>query len=277
MDLSSSFTGHRPLVLVGAGKMGGALLGGWLEKGLKPDAVRVIDPSPSAESTAFLAEAGIEAHAVPPMGVEARLLVIAVKPQVIASVLPNLKLMVGDKTVVVSIAAGATLAQIEAGLGPAAIVRCMPNTPAQVGRGITAAVANGAVDDKGRALATRLLDAVGETVWLDDEAMIDAVTAVSGSGPAYVFLLAECLADAGVEAGLPRDVAETLARATVAGAGELLHRSELPAEQLRRNVTSPKGTTAAALEILMAEHGLAALIKKAVAAALARSRQLAKD
>jgi pyrroline-5-carboxylate reductase len=277
MDLSSSFTSQRPLVLVGAGKMGGALLAGWLANGLKANAVRIIDPSPSPESAAFLAGAGIEAHAVPPMGVEARLLIIAVKPQVIASVLPNLKMMIGDKTVVISIAAGATLAQLESGLGPTAIVRCMPNTPAQVGRGITAAVANRQVDEKGRALATRLLDAVGETVWLDDEAMIDAVTAVSGSGPAYIFLLTECLADAAVEAGLPRDVAEKLARATVTGAGELLHRSDLPPEQLRRDVTSPKGTTAAALEILMAENGLALLIKKAVAAATARSRELANS
>jgi pyrroline-5-carboxylate reductase len=276
MDLSTSFTPQRPLVLVGAGKMGGALLAGWLANGLKPQAVRVIDPEPSAESSAFLAGAGIEAHAVPPMGVEARLMVIAVKPQVIASVLPNLKMMAGDKTIVISIAAGATLAQLEAGLGPAAIVRCMPNTPAQVGRGITAAIANAAVDDKGRALTGRLLDAVGETVWVDDEAMIDAVTAVSGSGPAYVFLFAECLADAAVDAGLPREIAAKLARATVVGAGELLHRSDLPPDELRRNVTSPKGTTAAALEILMAGNGLAPLVKKAVAAAQARSRELAK-
>jgi pyrroline-5-carboxylate reductase len=276
MDLSTSFTPQRPLVLVGAGKMGGALLAGWLANGLKPQAVRVIDPEPSAESAAFLSGAGIEAHAVPPMGVEARLMVIAVKPQVIASVLPNLKMMAGEKTIVVSIAAGATIAQLEAGLGPAAIVRCMPNMPAQVGRGITAAIANAAVDDKGRALTGRLLDAVGETVWVEDEAMIDAVTAVSGSGPAYVFLFAECLADAAVDAGLPREIAAKLARATVVGAGELLHRSDLPPDELRRNVTSPKGTTAAALEILMAENGLAPLVKKAVAAAQARSRELAK-
>ncbi len=274
MDLAPSFTTNRPLVLVGAGKMGGALLAGWLERGLRPDAVRVIDPSPPEDSASLLARAGIEAQAVPPMGAVARVLVVAVKPQLIGGILPGLKLMVGDKTVVVSIAAGTTIAQLDAGLGPAAIVRTMPNTPAQVGRGITAAVANAAVDDVGKALVTKLLDAVGETVWLDDETLIDAVTAVSGSGPAYLFLLAECLAEAGVEAGLPADVAARLARATVTGAGELLYRSDLKPAQLRQNVTSPNGTTAAALGVLMGEGGLAPLMTKAVAAARKRSREL---
>jgi pyrroline-5-carboxylate reductase len=274
MDLAPSFTTNRPLVLVGAGKMGGALLAGWLERGLRPEAVRVIDPAPPADSAALLAKAGIEAQAVPPSGAVARVLVVAVKPQLIGDILPGLKLMVGDKTVVVSIAAGTTIAQLDAGLGPAAIVRTMPNTPAQIGRGITAAVASPAVDDVGRALVTKLLDAVGETIWLDDEASIDAVTAVSGSGPAYVFLLAESLADAAVEAGLPPDVATRLARATVTGAGELLHRSDLAPGQLRQNVTSPNGTTAAALAVLMGEGGLPALMTKAVAAAAKRSREL---
>ncbi|MEO8667370.1 MAG: pyrroline-5-carboxylate reductase [Bauldia sp.] len=274
MDLAPSFTANRPLVLVGAGKMGGALLAGWLGRSLRPDAVRVIDPSPPEDSASLLAAAGLEAQAVPPMGAVARVLVVAVKPQLIGGILPGLKLMVGDKTVVVSIAAGTTIAQLDAGLGPAAIVRTMPNTPAQVGRGITAAVANAAVDDAGKALVTRLLDAVGETVWLDDERLIDAVTAVSGSGPAYLFLLAECLAEAGVAAGLPADVAAKLARATVTGAGELLYRSDLKPAQLRQNVTSPNGTTSAALAVLMGEGGLAPLMTKAVAAARKRSREL---
>jgi pyrroline-5-carboxylate reductase len=274
MDLSRSFTAQRPLVLVGAGKMGGALLAGWLAKGLKPGAVRVIDPGPPEDSAALLAGAGIEAQAVAPTGAVARVLVVAVKPQLIGDVLPGLKLVVGDKTVVLSIAAGTTLAQLEAGLGPAAIVRTMPNTPAQVGRGVTAAVANAAVDEVGRKLVTKLLDAVGETVWLDDETLIDAVTAVSGSGPAYLFHLTECLAEAGVEAGLPPDIAERLARATVAGSGELLARSDLPPAKLRQNVTSPNGTTAAALAVLMGENGLASLMKRAVAAARKRSEEL---
>jgi pyrroline-5-carboxylate reductase len=272
--LSSAFTKNRPLILVGAGKMGGALLAGWLERGLKPDAVRVIDPSPPADSVAFLAQAGIEAQALPPSGAVARVLVVAVKPQAIATVLPNIKLMVSEKTVVLSIVAGTTLRQFGEALGPVAVVRSMPNTPAQVGRGITAAVANGAVDEGGRELISRLLEAVGEMVWLDDEAMIDAVTAVSGSGPAYVFFLAEALSDAGVEAGLPRDVADKLARATVAGAGELLHQSKLPAGELRKNVTSPNGTTAAALAVLMGEGGFAPLVARAVAAAKRRSQEL---
>jgi pyrroline-5-carboxylate reductase len=272
--LSSAFTRHRPLVLVGAGKMGGALLSGWLDRGLKPDAVRVIDPSPPADSAAFLAEAGIEAQAVAPSGAVARVLVVAVKPQALGTVLPNLKLMVGEKTVLLSIVAGTTLRQFGEALGPVPVVRSMPNTPAQVGRGITAAVANGAVDEAGKALVTRLLEAVGEMVWLEDEGMIDAVTAVSGSGPAYVFYLAVALADAGVEAGLPRHVADRLARATVAGAGELLHHSSLPAGELRKNVTSPNGTTAAALAVLMTDGGLAPLLTKAVAAAKKRSEDL---
>jgi pyrroline-5-carboxylate reductase len=163
---------------------------------------------------------------------------------------------------------------LEAGLGPTAIVRAMPNTPAQIGRGITAAVANPRVTPAAKALVTALLEAVGEVVWVEDEALIDAVTAVSGSGPAYVFLLAECLAEAGVEAGLPPEIAARLARATVAGAGELLNRSELPHYQLRRNVTSPGGTTAAALEVLMGEDGLGPLMRRAVVAATKRSREL---
>ena len=190
------------------------------------------------------------------------MIVVAVKPQIIAGVLPDLRRMIGPGTVVLSIAAGATLAGLEAGLGPAAIVRSMPNTPAQVGRGITAAIANPRVDAAGKALVTTLLEAVGDVAWVDDEALIDAATAVSGSGPAYVFLLAECLAEAAVAEGLPPDLAALLARATVTGAGELLQRSELAPAELRKNVTSPNGTTAAALAILMGDDGLAPLMRQ---------------
>jgi pyrroline-5-carboxylate reductase len=188
------------------------------------------------------------------------MIVVAVKPQVISAVLPTLRALVGQDTIAVSIAAGTTLANLQAGLGPIAIVRAMPNTPAQVGRGITAAVANAKVGGAGKALVTSALAAVGEVVWVDDEAMIDAVTAVSGSGP--------------IDAGLPPDIARKLARVTVAGAGELLHRSDVPAEQLRKNVTSPGGTTEAALKILMGEGGFGPLLKKAVAAAKQRSQEL---
>jgi pyrroline-5-carboxylate reductase len=274
MSLATAFSPLSPLALVGAGKMGGALLAGWLDNGLDPQAVLVFDPAPPEESLAFLKRAGVAIAAGPEVGRQASIIVVAVKPQIIAKVLPTLRPLIGGGTIAVSIAAGTTLATLEGGLGPIGLVRAMPNTPAQVGRGITAAVANRQVGVPGKALVGSLLDAVGATVWVEDEALIDAVTAVSGSGPAYVFLLAECLEAAGVEAGLPPAVAAQLARATVAGAGELLHRSELPADQLRKNVTSPNGTTAAALEVLMGEGGLRPLMVKAVAAAAKRSREL---
>jgi pyrroline-5-carboxylate reductase len=274
MTLSSAFSPSKPLALIGAGKMGGALLGGWLGSGLDTKSVMVIDPQPPKESLDFLGRAGISVDHEPRAGIQAATIVVAVKPQIIADVLPNLRTLVGDDTVAVSIAAGTTLANLETGLGPTAIVRAMPNTPAQVARGITGVVANERVGDASKALVTSLLEAIGEVVWVDNEAAIDAVTAVSGSGPAYVFLLAECLAEAGVEAGLAPEIANQLACATVAGAGELLHRSDLPPGQLRKNVTSPGGTTAAALEILMGEGGFAPLLKRAVSAAKKRSEAL---
>jgi pyrroline-5-carboxylate reductase len=269
----ASFSPSKPLALIGAGKMGGALLAGWLDRALDPGAVVVVDPSPPEDSKAVLAKAGIAVAPTPPK-VIARVVVVAVKPQIIAGVLPDLRRMIGPSTIVLSIAAGATLANLEAGLGAAAIVRSIPNTPAQVGRGATAAIANARVDADGKALITALLDAVGVVAWVDDEALIDVATAVSGSGPAYVFLLAECLAEAAIAEGLAPDLAARLARATVSGAGELLERSDLPPAQLRKNVTSPNGTTAAALAILMGEGGLAPLMRQAVAAARRRSREL---
>jgi pyrroline-5-carboxylate reductase len=273
MSLATEFSAAQPLALIGAGKMGGALLAGWLDRGLDPRAVVAVDPSPPPDSAAILARAGIASSPAPP-NLVARLIVIAVKPQIIAAVLPDLRRMIGPATVVLSIAAGATLANLEAGLGPAAIVRSIPNTPAQVGRGATAAIANHRVDGAGKALVTALLEAVGVVAWVEDEALIDVATAVSGSGPAYVFLLAECLAEAAAAEGLPAELAARLARATVSGAGELLQRSELPPAELRQNVTSPNGTTAAALAILMSAGGLAPLMRQAVAAARRRSREL---
>lgn len=254
--------------------MGSAMLAGWLEEGLDPGAVLVFDPAPPADTRAMLDRAGIAVAEGPHVGETVAAIVIAVKPQVIAHVLPGFRPLVGAKTVALSIAAGTTLANLEAGLGDAAIVRAMPNTPARIGRGITGAVANRRVNPAGKALVTALLEAVGEVVWVEEEALIDAVTAVSGSGPAYVFLLAECLAEAGVDAGLPPEIAARLAGATVAGAGELLHRSDLPHHQLRQHVTSPGGTTAAALDILMGEGGLGPLMRRAVAAAKKRSQEL---
>ncbi len=267
-------TANRPLVLVGAGKMGSALLAGWLDGGLDPQAVVVVEPSPSPDCATLLSKVGITAEARPPAGVIADVVVLAIKPQIMGDTLPALRSLVGPETTVLSIAAGTTLANLEAGIGPTAIVRSIPNTPAQVGRGITAAVANDRVGPQARDLVTMLLEAVGDVAWVEEEAMIDAVTAVSGSGPAYVFLFAECLAAAAVDAGLSPDLADRLARATVEGAGELLHRSELPPAELRRNVTSPGGTTAAALAVLMAEDGLSQLMTRAVAAAKKRSEEL---
>jgi pyrroline-5-carboxylate reductase len=270
----STFTPSSPLVLVGAGKMGGALLSGWLDRGLDPKAVVVVDPSPPADTAVILERAGIVAHAAPPSGVTAGVIVVAVKPQIIAGVLPALRAMIGPGTVSLSIAAGATLANLEAGLGPVAIVRSIPNTPAMVGRGITGAIANARVGNAGKAAIEALLRAAGDVAWVDEEGLIDAVTAVSGSGPAYVFLLAEVLAEAAEATGLPPDLAARLARATVTGAGELLHQSDLPPAQLRKNVTSPNGTTAAALAVLMGEGGMAPLMVRAVAAARKRSEEL---
>ena len=269
---------NGPLLLAGAGNMGYALLAGWLERGLDPAHIVVQEPTPQPHIQQNLEARGISVHAqVASLPEPPAVLLVAVKPQVMDQVLPQLATLVGRGTVVVSIAAGRQIAGL-AGHLPAgiAIVRAMPNTPASVGRGITVAVGNAHVTAEQRDACDRLLRAVGEVAWVDDEGLIDAVTAVSGSGPAYVFHLAECLAQAGVAAGLAPELAQKLARWTVAGAGELLHRSDLDAATLRRNVTSPGGTTAAALEVLMAEDGLPELMRKAVAAAARRSRELAK-
>ncbi len=262
------------LVLVGAGKMGGALLEGWLRFGLDPQKVAVIEPSPSPQISA-LAARGVQINPdVQTLG-QAAAVVVAVKPQIAAQVLPALTPIIAPSTVVVSIMAGKTLQFLAAALSaPCALVRAMPNTPAAIGRGITVAVPMNASAAQ-RDLAHRLLAATGSVEWIADEALMDAVTAVSGSGPAYVFLLAEALAQAGAAAGLPAPLAQKLARETVAGAGELLHRSDLDAATLRQNVTSPGGTTAAALDVLMADDGVAALLQRAVAAATRRSRELA--
>jgi pyrroline-5-carboxylate reductase len=268
----AGFTGT--LLLVGAGKMGGAMLEGWLALGMAAKNVVVLEPQPAAEVTA-LSSRGVRLNPAAQDIGEATALVLAVKPQVAPDVVPSLRGYVGASTVVVSIMAGRTLRFLEQSLPPAAMIRAMPNTPAAIGRGITVAVPNARVSDEQRGLVHALLSAVGQVEWVDDEALMDAVTAVSGSGPAYVFLLAEALARAGAAAGLPADLAETLARATVAGSGELLARSPLPAATLRQNVTSPGGTTAAALDVLMGRAGLEPLMAEAIAAATKRSRQLA--
>ena len=266
-------------LLIGCGKMGGALLAGWIERGMVPDGVCVVEPAAAAADSVraghgvdVVADAGAVAADFDP-----EVVVFAVKPQELDAIAPLYRHHVAAGPVFLSIAAGKTIAFFERALGPdAAIVRTMPNTPAAVGRGITAARANRLVSDAQRARCQSLLEAVGSVVWLDDEALLDAVTALSGSGPAYVFLLIECLAAAGVAEGLPADVAAGLARATVAGSGELARQSAEPADTLRRNVTSPGGTTAAALDVLIADDGLGPLMRRAVAAAAQRSRELAR-
>jgi pyrroline-5-carboxylate reductase len=263
------------ILLVGAGKMGAALLQGWLVRGLDPRNIAVIEPKPGDGLRAMMAQ-GVRLNPSPEGTGDAGAVVIAVKPQIAAEVVPPLALSLGASTVVVSIMAGKTLGFLQEALPDAAAVRAMPNTPAAIGRGITVAVANTRVAPAQRDLTTRLLAATGTVEWIADEKLMDAVTAVSGSGPAYVFLLAESLARAGVAAGLPPELAAKLARETVAGAGELLHRASLDPAMLRRDVTSPGGTTAAALEVLMAAaDGLDPLLAKAVAAAAKRSRELA--
>ncbi len=266
------------LLLVGCGKMGGALLSGWLARKIATGPIHVVEPS-SASLAAFRGRTDLALHAdVTGIADDAAPAVVlfAVKPQGMDKIVPAYRRFVRPRTVFLSIAAGRTIGFFESHLGrAAAIVRAMPNTPAAVARAITVATANSRVTESQKAQSNALLSAVGEVAWIDDEELLDAVTAVSGSGPAYVFLLVECLAAAGVEAGLPAELAMRLARATIAGAGELLHRDPSPPAVLRQNVTSPGGTTAAALSILMAKDGLQPLLTRAVIAAAKRSRELA--
>jgi pyrroline-5-carboxylate reductase len=269
------------IVLVGCGQMGSAMLRGWL-RGRAASQFVVIEPAgmPGGLAPGGLTDSpATEWHPAPddvPAALAPDAVVFAVKPQVFDGLLPAYRRWVSPQTLFLSIAAGKTIAGIARHLGgEAAIIRCMPNTPAAIGRAITVACPNPHVRPEQRLLCESLLAAIGDSAWVEDEALMDAVTAVSGSGPAYVFLLIEALAAAGVNAGLPSDLSRRLARATVAGAGELaLVSSETPA-RLRENVTSPGGTTRAALDVLMAEHGLSDLLDRAVAAATARSRELA--
>lgn len=265
------------VALIGAGNMGLAMLEGWVNEGLSGKDVAVVDPNPSQRLRDFCAAKGFLLAAAPGSDASPRdAVVLAVKPQALDAGAGAAAPFVGEGSVVVSILAGKRIEDIAARLPAAkAIVRAMPNTPAAIGRGMTGAFASAATREDQRLLADALLRAAGQVEWVDSEGLIDAVTAVSGSGPAYVFLLVECLAAAGVEAGLPKALAERLARVTIEGAGELLHRqSETSAETLRQRVTSPGGTTAAALGVLMADDGLAPLMARAVAAARKRASEL---
>ena len=265
-----------PLLLVGCGKMGGALLEGWLSRGIRPADVWIVEPN--AGPLQGMISRGVHhvADAADlPADLKPALILFAVKPQMLAAALPAYRAYADEGAAALSIAAGWRIAGFEKVLGAnTPVVRAMPNTPAAVGRGMTVLCANDKADAKLRALCGELLAAVGETAWVEDEGLIDAVTAVSGGGPAYVFFLIECLAKAGAEAGLPEDLAMQCARVTVAGAGELVHVASEPASKLRENVTSPGGTTLEALKILMAEDGLQPLMTRAIAAATARSKEL---
>lgn len=261
------------ILLAGAGKMGGAMLNGWLNAGVPLSRIAVIEPHLS-DDLRKLAALDLLVNPQPGDIGPVAALVVAIKPQMFAEAAKLLASFVSPSTLVVSIMAGVPIARLAAGCG-GAIIRAMPNTPAAIGRGITVAVPDANVTADQRALAEALLRSNGLLEWVDDESLMDAVTAVSGSGPAYVFLLAEELARAGIAAGLPPALATSLARETVAGSGELLRTSGIDAATLRQNVTSPGGTTAAALNVLMADGGLQPLMTKAVAAATARSKELA--
>lgn len=261
------------LALIGAGNMGLALLEGWAGQGFAGDTVRVVEPNPSARLEAICAEKGFSLNGP---GRVCDAVILAIKPQILEAGAAAAAAFVGPDSLIVSILAGKRITDLAVRLpGAKAFVRAMPNTPAAIGRGVTGAFANDAVSSGQRALADALLRAVGGVEWVESEALIDAVTAVSGSGPAYVFYLVETLAQAGVEAGLPPELARRLARATIEGAGELLFRQpDAGAEELRRRVTSPGGTTAAALDVLMGADGLAPLMTRAVAAAQRRAAEL---
>lgn len=273
-----AWTLDGPFLLAGCGKMGGAMLAGWLASGLNPADVLIQEPNPSPDLTAFCAEKGVSLAATQTPARAPAVIIMAVKPQVMADVFPALAARAAAHTLILSIAAGKTIASFEQHLpANAAVVRAMPNTPAAIGRGMTVLCPNAHVSPAQRELCERLMSAVGETGWVADENLMDAVTAVSGSGPAYVFLLAEAMAQAGINAGLTPQLATQLARATIAGSGELMRQSaEIPAATLRQNVTSPGGTTAAALDVLMAPDGLAPLMDRAIRQAVARGKDLAK-
>ena len=265
------------LLLVGCGKMGGAMLRGWLARGMQAKNAVVVEPVPVAMGD--IAGIGI-VHAATPTGIAKDfvpdVLVLAVKPQFMDEAIDHYTRFIRPEVLVLSIAAGKTIDYFRRHLGTkAAIVRAMPNTPAAIGRGISVAVADKPVTKAQRDLADTLLAACGEVAWVGDEDLINPVTALSGGGPAYVFLLMEVLAEAGRKAGLPADLATRLARVTVSGAGELARLSPETAAQLRQNVTSPKGTTLEALKILLADDGIQPLFDRAIAAATRRSRELA--
>lgn len=269
------FSKNNPLLLVGCGNMGSAMAKGWINAGLDAKAFWSIDPVFADKHVDGLPNEQIVANVEAlPQDISPKAIVMAIKPQMMAAALPALKKLVQRETLIISIAAGTTIATYQEHFGDVGIIRSMPNTPAAIGKGITGMVANGKASADDKIVAEELLSAIGEAVWVESEDLIDSVTAVSGSGPAYVFYLVEALAEAGVKNGLSEDVAMKLARQTIIGAGALLEESEDSASALRKKVTSPQGTTAAALDVLMASDGLSPVIERAVTAAKRRSEDL---
>jgi pyrroline-5-carboxylate reductase len=273
----SSLTAAVPtsLVLFGAGKMGGAMLDGWISVGVNTSATTILDPQPSAEVHALCGRKHIPLN--PPLRNVAPpdVIVLAVKPQTLEAAAPIINRLAAPETLILSILAGKRIGDLQRQVPAArAIVRAMPNLAASVRRSATVAVATGATSERQKGVAQDLLASIGSVEWLATEDLIDAVTAVSGSGPAYFFYLTECLALAGARAGLPQELAARLARATMVGAGELLAQTQLPPGKLRHDVTSPGGTTAAAMAVLADEAGLSRLMEKAVAAAKQRAHEL---
>ncbi|MFP9138316.1 pyrroline-5-carboxylate reductase [Devosia sp. XGJD_8] len=273
--MSAALRSIGPVMLVGAGKMGLALARGWLDAGLPPSNLLLVDPNPGDAARDLAEDYGLTLNSEA-VGLQPNVLVLAVKPQIADTVMATLAPVVGPQTLAISIAAGIDIARLSRGLGMGRVVRTMPNTPAQIGKGITGAVAGPEVNAQDRDNAEALLRAAGPVVWFDDESQLDAVTAVSGSGPAYVFHLVEALAAAGKAQGLPDAIAEQLARQTVIGSAALLEADPATPAVLRQNVTSPNGTTAAGLAVLMGDNGLTELIDRTVAAARQRSEELGR-
>jgi pyrroline-5-carboxylate reductase len=274
--MTTSLRSIGPVMLVGAGKMGVALARGWLDAGLPASNLLLVDPNPGEAARQLADDYGLTLS-TEALGLQPNVLVLAVKPQIIDTVMATLAPVIGPQTLVLSIAAGIDIARLSRGFGMGRVVRTMPNTPAQLGKGITGAVPGPDVNAQDRDNAEALLRAAGPVVWFDDENQLDTVTAVSGSGPAYVFHLVEALAAAGKAQGLPDAVAEQLARQTVIGSAALLEADPAPPATLRENVTSPNGTTAAGLGVLMGENGLTELIGRTVAAARQRSEELGRS
>jgi pyrroline-5-carboxylate reductase len=263
------------IILFGGGRMGLAMLRGWINAGVRPDAISVIDPAPTADLLALREEAGFALN--PPIAASSgQILVLAIKPQKVGELSATLRMLALPDTMVISIMAGKTIENLESLCpGAAGIVRAMPNLPAAVGAGATVGVAGRGLTSSCRTAAERLLATFGAFEWLDDEALVDAATGLSGSGPAYLFYLADCMTRAGVGAGLPAAIAERLARATITGAGEMLRQSATSAADLRRDVTSPAGTTEAGLKVWMGNGTLEQLLADTVRAATERARELA--